>query len=300
MRWIKQSLYLLVGLLLLATGLSKGNLLLVDLRPDYLKTNGVTEVNTFKGKKILFNAIEKLGGFDHWGAITTIEIIYTNQWRGWGSPWPENPQTLSHRMISRTFNSQVEFLSGKKEGEIWGIQSWKTYKIKDKDLIVKPNENTLFYLSAYQYFIELNYRLLTESAVIAYAGEKKFNQQKYLLIFCSWKDGSPNKSYDQYLAYINQSTGLLEACEFTLRDSFLSIGQGAILFSNFNSVNQLKIPLNMKIYSGRQSIKKALTGPEKNRNKYLHQINIGKVTIDQLKMKTLSPIDDLSLINNKP
>ena len=51
---------------------------------------------------------------------------------------------------------------------------------------------------------------IKDAPIISYAGEDEFRGKKYDLVFCSWGTEKPHMKHDQYVAWINKETGLME------------------------------------------------------------------------------------------
>ena len=96
--------------------------------------------------------------------METYEIQMHDQFFGLvgksGNPYPKNEAHLTLQYIPNTFNGRGFFTKGKKKGEMWGIQSWKTYSQKPNEKVVwKYDKDIEFWLPTYQYFIEMPSRL---------------------------------------------------------------------------------------------------------------------------------------------
>jgi hypothetical protein len=189
-----------------------------------------------------------------------------------------------------TFDSQVEFIDGKKKGEKRGLQSWNYYVIPAGDSIAKfkkkPHARTEFGLAAFHYFFELVDRL-RKVDLITYAGEKEFNGKTYELVFVTWGKLKTHKKHDQYMLWINKQTSLLEYCEFTIHDSFLPGGNtipGSIEFTSLKEINGVKIPFEQYVYIG---------SPKKKHSKYLHKLTVTDFKFDSFDLEELYPNKDL-------
>jgi hypothetical protein len=242
--------------------------------------------NQIKGKNILQIAWTAQG-MDLMQEHEVYSVKMNDHWRGLtgkiGTMWPDNDIDLSLKFAVGTFDGQVEFLSGKRKGDKVGLQSWELYEI-DNDSVVfakKNDKKLVFALTATQYFMELVGRL-KNAELVTYAGEKKFNGKVYDLVFVTWGKIRKHKKDDQYLLWINKETGLLEYCEYTVRDiSFPgSLFTACIAYSDFRDIEGVKIPFKQYVFNG---------GPNTNLDKYLHRFALRSFTFDSFPKKELYP-----------
>jgi hypothetical protein len=97
---------------------------------------------------------------------------------------------------------------------------------------------------------------LKNAPIISYGGEAKFRGQKYDLVFCTWSTPEPHMEHDQYVAWINKTTGLMDFTQYTIRETYLkppgykSLG-GAVEFRDFKSINGVMIPHDQIVYAGK-------------------------------------------------
>ncbi len=76
---------------------------------------------------------------------SNYEYTFTNTWKGLfsgiGKLWPQKITRITQRSITRTFDSQIEFLDGKTQGVTFGLQSWNYYEIQNgkANFDVKPD-----------------------------------------------------------------------------------------------------------------------------------------------------------------
>ena len=218
-----------------------------DLRTLSIKKNGITNETANKGREIL-NKSAKAHGIEQWKQYKTAEMTYSGKWKppvSWlANLYPNNKPKAKFQVILGTFNSRTELLNGKKEGEIWGIQSWNTYKIKPgKKIDFKKDKGLEFGLPTFQYFFEFPFRIIS-APIVVYAGEKRINGKKYHLVFATWNKPEPHKQNDQYLIYINKETFLTEYALYTIRDKFKFL-KSYISYDDFNNVDGVIIPFTL-------------------------------------------------------
>lgn len=114
-----------------------------------------------------------------WDSIETYNAIFEDEFYGFfgkqAHPFKEQKMTFSLNYIPKTTNGQLEIISGKEKGKIWGMQSWKTYsKDENGEVLVKKNKDMKFWILTYQYFIELPNRI-QEASSVDYMGSKTIN-----------------------------------------------------------------------------------------------------------------------------
>lgn len=234
---------------------------LADLRTKTIKKEGITVQNTEKGKQLLENAW-KAQGFDKLKNHEVYSYHAHDTWKGllgrMGKIWPNLESELEFKYRTESFDGQVHFIDGKKAGNYAGLQNWNYYEINKNDTIFKDkaldkNKRKVFGIAAFQYFTEMIDRL-KQAPIISYAGENKFRGQHYDLVLCTWEKVEPHMEHDQYLAWINKETGLMDFTQYTLRETYLKppgykvIG-GAVEFADFKEVDGVLIPHKQYIYA---------------------------------------------------
>ena len=230
----------------------------------------------------------------------TYEVTAKDHWKGMlgrmGKLWPESRSVINLKFAVGTFDASVHFLDGKKEGLTAGQQSWNYYERENKSaepVFMKKNKRKSFGMSAYQYFFEMSDRLL-KAPIISYAGEKEFNGQNYDLVFATWDKAKQHKEHDQYMMYINKSTGLLEYCIYTLRDNYLKMPgsamlYGSIQFADLKEIDGAMIAMTQYVY---------FMNPKKKTKKYLHQLKIQEFKFNSFDKSELYPNKEIKKIGD--
>ena len=214
-----------------------------DLRTETVKTHPDEE----KGRRLLREAFDAHGG-KNWQDLETYEIKLHDQYFGFmgkmGNPYPGNEATLLLQYIPNSYNGRAIFQKGKKKGEVWGLQAWKSYLQKPGgDLIFKHDKDIEFLLPTYQYFIELPIRI-QKATVVSYAGEDTMEGKTYDLVFATWNKAQPQRGVDQYVLWINRQTKLIDRVDFTVRD-FFNFLKGTLHYEDYRDIDGLKIPFFM-------------------------------------------------------
>lgn len=220
---------------------------LADLRPKVETASS----NPEKAQQLL----AEMGiahGIATWDSIETYNVIFEDEFHGFlgkqAHPFKEQKMQFSLSYIPKTFNGQLEILNGKQQGDLWGIQSWETYR-KDEDgtLSPKKNKDMQFWIPTYQYFIEFPSRI-QEASSIDYLGEKILDGIKVEGIIASWNTIEPQKDIDQYLIWIDSNTKRIVKIEYTVRDMYRFIS-GAAYFREYKEYNGLLLPSKLPVES---------------------------------------------------
>ena len=222
---------------------------LKDLRPAGFNPS---QENIAKGKIY----IERMAGAHGWNSIDSLALLqvkYTDDWSMAGfiisflNPWPEDVQRLEHRIAYDHFKtSRVELLSGEKRGEIWGIKNGKAYKTIDGKSLATDEFGIRFFLSVFEYFIQLP-KYAKEVPMVTYLGDSSYSNKNYHLVLGTWDSWEPREDYDQYIYWIDQDGYKLERLQYTTRD----IGKGAggvTHFKDYRQVGPLTIPFIHEVY----------------------------------------------------
>ncbi len=226
MKRITNKLYILIIVVVLTSCKA------VDIRTDYLlsRSNGSTEA---QGRELLAKAVDVMG-YDKLEKTRSYEVTAQFNWKGAWLLLPmnalpgNNNNDIQFRFATNTFDGQVEFLEGRKDDKIFGIQSWQGYKVDPKTNEVKEKNRARhdWGLATYHYLLEAPFRLLNECEIIRYAGEKTVEGTTYSTVYATWGTEAPNKEYDRWLLYINQQTGFVDLLEVTINDFFLPMPKG--------------------------------------------------------------------------
>ncbi len=272
---------------------------IADMRTRMIKNEGISKNNEIKGKAILQKTWEK-HGFSKLAKYQTYTLTANDTWKGFmgkiGKPWPEAKSELKLKYAINTFDSQVQFLNGKRKNTIAGLQSWKYYEQEQqKDIkFTDYNKRIAFGLSAYQYFFEMLDRL-KKAPIISYAGEKIFNDVKYDLIFVTWKIPKPHMEHDQYLLWINKKNSQLEYAVYSLRDNYLKIPgykafYGSIKFDNYQNVNGIIIPHKHTVF---------LNEPSRKDKNHIHELIVKDFVFDGFDVNDLYPNKEIKKNGDK-
>ncbi|WP_422858884.1 hypothetical protein ACOKFD_16250 [Flagellimonas sp. S174] len=221
--------YILLSLLALA--LFSQSCKSVDLRTDYLQNNTTANLEE-QGRNLLRNAKTAMG----YDKLATTEVYEANALFNWKGIWllmpmnafpGNNNNDLKLRFATNSFDGQVEYLEGRKEGTIMGLQSWEGYERENGSDYLRRHEHDryLWGLATYHYLLEAPLHL-PEAEIVKYAGTKELDGIQYETVYVTWGREEPNKQYDRMLVYINPSNNFIDLLEVTINDFFLPMPKG--------------------------------------------------------------------------
>lgn len=237
------------GLLLLGLGFLTAKLLtLSDIRPDTLR-EGIAAESTLEARRILSLLAARYGGLDRYRQRGATQVEYTDEWasgimRRFGSPWQPG-ERLRFTFANGSDNSRLDFLSGPRQGQSWGIQQWQTYEVRAGQRTFAANKDIKFWLPTIEYFIEMPFRI-GDAQIAAHAGAKALKDQTYDLVYLTWGSPAPQRHIDQYVAWIRRSDGILEFVEYTVRD-IAPFMTGCIHYEDWRDIDGILLPFRMTV-----------------------------------------------------
>ena len=250
---------------------------LSDLRSDNLLENNEKE----KAKQLMIE-MGIAHGIDNWKDIITYTVNFEDEFYGFigqqGNPFKNKKTSLSLSYIPKTANGQIEILSGRERGTIWGIQDNQAYTIWDDELMTTVDDDIRFWVPTYQYFIEFPNRI-QEATSISYVGRDTINGATCEGVLASWNTIKPQKDIDQYLIWIDSTTKRITKLEYTIRDINKYIS-GTAYFNNYNDYEGIILPTEFLVESN--LVKKGL----------LHKMSVFSFTRDYMHKSTLLPIQN--------
>lgn len=270
-----------------------------DLRTEYALQNQA-EADYTKGKRLLEEAYLAMG-YDKFAGVKTYEVKSVFDWKApWGmmplNALPGNKNNeIQFRFTPNTFDGQVTFLEGRKEGQTYGHQSWEVYHQKnDDEPKVKNNKRYGWGLPTYHYVVEAPMRLL-QAEIIRYAGEAEFEGKQYDLVYATWGQDAPHKEHDQWLVYINQETKMIDLTEITINDFFLpmpaGMKDGTILVERSLTSQGIYLPNLVTIQ----------LGAPKQQKKHVYTFTLTDYQFNTFPETDLYPFDGLSPVgDSKP
>jgi hypothetical protein len=222
---------------------------LADIRPDALVATPVPDAATVRGRAVLEAAAEAHGGIDAWQARETVTVEMTDSWRGMFklfSPWPSANVTVRLEQRLHTFDSRATFSDADNAGLVWGISDWKTWEEQDGEgARVRKNKGARFMLPTMHYFTELPYRIL-EAPILVDVGEETVGGVVYDRVFATWESVEPTAKFDQYIVYVDRSTGRIAKTHYTVRElgGFIT---GTMHYEDYVQVDGAWLPMTMVV-----------------------------------------------------
>lgn len=232
---------------------------LSDIRPkEYRKNETFSDASHEKAVNILQKYANN-AGFEKWNKIKSYEVDLSDDFFGLkgkiASPYPSKKNLFHLKYDPTEFCGTLEFKIGKNTNNIWGNCNGITYSKIDLSapLVKNKNKDIKFWLPTYQYFIEFPFRI-SNSNIIYHLGTKKYGLNNYDLILVSWNSAQPQRKLDQYLLWVNQSSGLIDKLQFTIREQG-AFFKGTAIIDDYRSYDGILIPSIIKIYNKENSTK---------------------------------------------
>ena len=185
------------------------------------------------------------GGYKNWINLGTVRATIRDEWpqflpRTIAMPWDFSGQKLQLTTQLSTDNMYLKFLEGDSKDKIWGLQNWETYTVQNGKLKWSDDDTIRFWLPTLNYFIQLPFRI-SEGNVQLFSDFKMIAGKRYARVFVSWGKSSPQDDIDQYVLWIDATTGLLTYVEYTVRDIASSI-VGRVALTNFKKNRGMTVP----------------------------------------------------------
>lgn len=260
---------------------------LSDLRTQEIIDN---KASNSKAIKLLQNLVARQG-FANIDSNSTYEVTVKDHWKGFmgkmANGWDWNDDAFKMFFTTQNFNGQVEVVEGNKKGFIAGLQNWNYYEKRDNhfDNKIKVNKGVSFMLAAFHYFFEIGPRML-EAPFIRYMGKDLLFNEPVDKVFVSWGN-EKTKDYDQYILWINQLTGLVDAVTYTVREKYMMSPNNivaTIRFTDYKNIDEVFIPFTQTIQ---------MNQPHKDLEKYIHRLSIQEFKWNSFKASKLSPFENL-------
>ena len=94
--------------------------------------------NQIQGKNIM-QIVWRSQGLDLMEEHSVYHVVMNDDWRGLtgkiGTMWPNPNIDLDLKFAVGTFDGQAKFLSGKRKGDVVGVQSWSYYEFKNDSAV---------------------------------------------------------------------------------------------------------------------------------------------------------------------
>ncbi|MFT7158005.1 MAG: hypothetical protein ACI8Q1_003031 [Parvicella sp.] len=257
-----------------------------DLRTELAKVQ--SDESKAKALIIEMGAAHRI---DNWKLMDTYSVSFSDVFYGFMGKQAHNykEDSVAFRLsyIPGTFDGRLDFLSGKANGNTWGIQSWNSYEMEAESSTAnfKKNKDITFWLPTYQYFIEFPLRIQSATA-FAYAGEQEIDGQACDGVVASWNTVEPQKKIDQYVIWISKKTKRIVKLEYTIREAYKFL-TGAVYYNNYKEYNGIILPSELPV----------LTNLVKEG--YLHKMRIHNFKADSLTIKDLRPNTDLKTMGDE-
>ena len=261
-----------------------------EVTTDYMAANpGVSQEE--KGRQLLEASVRAMG----YDQLRTIETYQADAVFDWRFPWgamPMNPlpgaknKKVRFRFLPNSFDGQVEYLEGRKQGDTYGLQSWTYYQQQDGQYEESRSPRREWALATYHYLLEGPLRLLNAD-IIRYAGQDEYNGTTYDLVFATWESAEAHKEHDQWLLYLHPETKVVDLANVTIREYFLpfprSLAEGTVLYQREEHQSGIHFPTKM-------TIQLMTPKPEK---KHVYTLQMSNYQVDTFGEQALRPLPGL-------
>lgn len=238
--------------LLLGTALLSG--CVADLRPGALRQRERPEEEAC-GRAVLDAAAQRQhsAGAAPWSSLPAVRARFQDAYFGLigalACPWPTDPATVE---LTFTPGSDTSNASFEREGgrETWGIHGWNTWKrVGSGQVGYAEDGDVAFWLPTLQYFLELPFRL-SDAELVDCGGPAQIEVEGVAKetdrVYATWGSYDPHPRFDQYLAFVDRSSGFLIRADFTVRD-LAGFAKGRVLYRDFRQVGDYWLPHRIQI-----------------------------------------------------
>lgn len=225
-----------------------------DLRPDAMARKGRPEDAAIQRGRALLEAAAKTHGLEAWRGKPLTQLVLRDYWPHWltrtaAMPWDESGAKVQLTIQTGTDTSRLDFLSGKRRGEAWGVQQWATYTVGKKTRPrFEKHEDAWFWLPTIEYFFELPWRI-REATEVASLGPRTRGGKTYDRVFATWGGFARSDTIDQYIVWIERETGRVGLVEFTARDVYGWV-VGVAVYTGYSAQDGVLVPKTITIYEG--------------------------------------------------
>ncbi len=213
---------------------------MADIRPASLKKTQ-EKIPQRSGEKLLLEAARR-HGLSSFQKISSYEVTIRNEWYGIAKHFAELPGKPSVLNLIIHHDSNYISLINASNQTYWLLKNDKIYIKEGEVLLEKDNAGKKMALKTIQYFIEFPFRII-EAEIMIDLGEDTLHKQTYKKVFVTWSEIAPHKEHDQYIVWINSTTGLIDLIEFTVRET-ARFAKGAMFFNNYKKYNEVLFPTN--------------------------------------------------------
>lgn len=282
----------LLGLSIFATSC------LSDLRPNLVKENPNSKELETKGRALLVKMAEAQG-IQKLAEHKTFEVTANLGINGLWDMMNMDPfrskknQDIRMSYAVNSFDGRIRYLNKKREGDIYGLQSWETYVQKkgESEPVFKKKKRWEWGLAAFHYVLEIPLRIQT-APIVRYGGEQEFDGKTYDLVLASWGSEEPNKAYDQYVFFINKETHMADMLQVNIRDHYMPVPgfmYGTVRYlERTEAKDGLIMPTKLVI----QMFK------PKTKEKGLISVNLKDYSFDTIPLETLRPNGSLPVMGD--
>jgi len=271
-----------------------------DLRTQTIKQSTDTKSLEEQGRKLLAEAYQAHGMDDlkkHLGYEVDAQFKFHFPFRTMNmNPFKVGPDDqVRLRYAVNTFDGQMEYLAGRKKGQIYGAQSFVNYKIVPEEEVKfykRKQERHAWGTTAYHYILEIPMRI-QKANIVRYAGKELYNGIEYDKVFATWNQEKPHKNSDHWLIYIHPETKRIDLLKTTIKEYYMPIPgmmYASVLFQGYEKVsNEAILPARLVFQ---------LFNPHEKDTKFVYDIKLSNYQFDSFDMQQLYPNKDLDKLGD--
>jgi hypothetical protein len=234
----------------------------VDLRPDPVRESGITPAEAERGRALLAELSKAHGGLERWRGHRTARVVLRDtwpsaMWRALAMPWEANGQSLELTTRLGTDDSRIRFAEPPEKDTVWGVQNWATYIAEPgEEPTFVDDDNVKFWVPTMTYFFEAPFRL-HEADVVTAMDPVEIDGATYDRVFLSWGQAAPRDDIDQYVVWIDRTTGRLAFLSYTVRD-IMDSAQGLMHYSDYREVDGIWVAYAMAVVDAPDTLEPGL------------------------------------------
>ncbi|WP_235295901.1 hypothetical protein [Portibacter marinus] len=226
---------------------------LKDLRPQAWKDNSAFREAQYQKGKAILEKYAQVSGQEQWSDIQSYRIYISDVFFGWRGrmkqPYGQRINQFILDFYAKENSGTLLFLNGKKKGMLWGYNEGNTYTKESVNGPIKDVDSKKIkaWIPFYQRFIEMPFRA-TAADQIYHMGEEKYGLYNYDKVYTAWKTEESEQKLEQYVLWVNQSTGLVDKFQFSSRNQG-AVLTGTVIISEQTVYDGVIIPGMFKVYA---------------------------------------------------
>lgn len=271
-----------------------------DLRTPSVKQSTSLESLEAKGKALLQEAykahgMEDLKQYD--GYEMDARFKFHAPFRTMNmDPFKVGPKDeVKLRYAVNSFDGQMEYMNGKRKGQVYGAQSFVNYKKLPGEKVKyykRARQRNAWGTTAYHYLTEIPMRI-QKANIVRYAGTENYNGVEYDLVFATWNVEKPNKDNDHWVLYIHPETKRIDLLKTTIKEYYMPIPgimYATVLFQDYQKrTGDLILPSRLVFQ---------MFNPKEKDSKFIYDIKLSNYQFDSFPIEDLYPNKSLEKLGD--